>query len=518
MSDVGDFAVGIDLGTTNTVVSFVRDGQVELVPSEEGHHLHPSVVAYTPSGGRIVGMKARLRKLVDPENTVFSAKRLIGQPINDPRVQEAIQRLPYKVEAGENYEPMVVTRVGPESVIDISSYILQQVREAAERHIGRPVTHCVITVPAHFADGQRAGTRQAAERAGMQVLRILNEPTAAALAYGVGRRLNQRVAVFDMGGGTFDCTILAIHGNNFEVIATGGDPYLGGDDMDRAAADILARLFMEEHLVDNLKDRHARAKTLIAAEQIKMQLSSNDRVQGSISELDYGRGGIPLGLDFDIQRLELEREISPIIGRAIMLTERVLSDANLSPHMVDKVLLVGGATRTPLVRRRVREYFGKEPLSEVDPMLAVAMGAAIHAHALLEPEHHAGGSPLLMDVTGHGLGVATAGTYTDFLIERNTPIPVERTRVFSTSKDNQKLVDIKVCQGEAKLFKENHMLGVLHLEGLQPAPRGATRIEVQFVLDADGILGVTARDLRTGKAQQARLRVHGVGGDRLGDV
>ncbi len=530
-----DFAIGIDLGTTNTVVAYMDGGQVALVPSGQGHFLHPSVVAFKPSGERIVGIKARLRRLVDPENTIFSAKRIIGRPFRTEAVQNAIARLPYRVEAGHNDEPVVVTRAGEMSVIEISSFLLAHIKEATERHLGRPVSHCVVTVPANFSDGQRAATRRAAELAGFQVLRVLNEPTAAALAYGMGRNLNQRVVVFDMGGGTFDATVLNIKNNMFEVVATGGDPFLGGDDMDEELGKVLAAMFVEQHGVEMLRHRHAAAKTIIAAEQVKMQLSEEDAVEGTISELDYGEGGVPLGLDFHITRLEFEKVISPYVGRAILYTEQVLQDAGLTPQLIDEVVLVGGATLVPVVARRVRETFGKEPRRDVDPMLAVAMGAAIQADALMHPtaasaapgETSADGAggmlasekPLLMDVTAHGLGVAMADKYTEFLIEKNTQIPVDRTRVFSTSHDDQTAVQIKVCQGEARLFTDNHPLGSLEIEGLRPGPRGATRIEVTFLLDADGILQVTARDLGTGKSQKATLRVSGVGDHgRVDDV
>jgi len=512
--DPDEYAVGIDLGTTNSVVAYVRGGQVQIVPDEDGHHLHPSVVAFKPSGVRICGLKARLRRVIDPANTIFSAKRIIGQPFSSRSVQQAIAQFPFRVEEGANQEPVAVTRAGRIPVIEISSHVLGHLKEAAERHLGRAVSHCVITVPAHFSDGQRAATRQAAERAGFEVLRVLNEPTAAALAYGIGRDLDQRIVVFDMGGGTFDVTVLAIRGNLFEVIATGGDPYLGGDDMDMALADWLAERFLEVHRIDLREHRHAKAKTLIAAEQIKMQLSDRLEVDGSISELDYGEGGVPLDLDFHVTRAELEAMVAPLADRALLLAEAVLAEANLAPQLVDEVLLVGGATRVPLVRDRVAELFGRPPRSDVSPLMAVAAGAAVQAQMLFAPPQDDMSAALLMDVTPHGLGVATVGRYTDILIQKNTPIPTEQRRVFSTSTDNQTIVDIQVCEGENKRFDDNHALGTLRLDGLSPAPRGRTRIEVSFLLDADGILQVAARDLGTGKAQQASLRINGVGQNR----
>ncbi len=511
-NDKLECAVGIDLGTTNSVIAFIRKGQVVIIPDEEQHLLHPSVVAFKPSGERLTGLRGRLRRVVDPANTIFSAKRLIGQPFSSRSVQRAISHLPFAVEAGVNQEPVVVTRAGRMPISDISAYVLEHLKQAAEKHLGQPVSHCVVTVPAHFSDGQRSATRQAAERAGFEVLRVLNEPTAAALAYGLGRDLDQRIAVFDMGGGTFDVTVLAIRGNLFEVIATGGDAYLGGDDMDRILADWLADKFLRTHRVDLRTHRHAVAKTIIAAEQIKMQLTERAEVEGSITELDYGDGGVPLDLDFQIKRSDFEALISELVDRALLMAEAVLGEAGLAPQLMDEVLLVGGATRVPLVRRRVAEFFGTQPRADINPMMAVAAGAAVQAETLFAPPDDPSSAALLMDVTPHGLGVATAGRYTDTLIDKNSQIPVEMTRTFSTSSDHQTLVDIEVCEGEDKRFDQNQHLGTLRLDGLRPAPRGETRIEVSFLLDADGILQVAARDLHTGQSQQASLRINGVGG------
>lgn len=505
------FAVGIDLGTTNSVVAYLEGEDIKFVPDREGHVLHPSVVAFKPTGDPLVGLKAKLRRLVDPENTIFSAKRLIGQPFSSPRVQGALSRLPYNVVGGANDEPCVVTRAGQMPVIEISRMVLAHLKHVAEVHLGQPVTHAVITVPANFNDGQRQATRNAAERAGFEVLRVLNEPTAAALAHGLGRGLEQRIAVFDMGGGTFDVTVLGIRDNLFEVIATGGDPYLGGDDMDTAVANLLVQQFHAAHGVDLRQHRHAMAKATIVAEQIKMQLSAKDAVDGSISELHYGEGGVPLTLDFDIRRPQLEAAVLPTIDRAMECVENVLAEAQMTPEMVDDVILVGGATRVPLVTRRVTERFGRPAREDVNAMMAVAAGAAIQADLLLNPPAQTSSAPLLMDVTAHGLGVGTAGGFTDLLIERNTPIPVERSRTFATSSDYQTQVEIKVCEGEGKRFDGNHFLGVLNLDGIKPAPRGTTRIEVTFLLDADGILQVQARDAVTGREERASLRVQGVG-------
>ncbi|MBS1121973.1 MAG: dnaK [Deltaproteobacteria bacterium] len=508
--DGDDLAVGIDLGTTNSVIAVIRDGQALVIPDAAGNRLHPSVVTFKPSGDRLVGAGARLRRVVDPRNTIFSVKRLIGLPFDSPAVKAALPQLPYEVREGPDGAPVVVTRTGPHAVIEISSFLLGYLREQAEQYLGTPVTRCVITVPANFSDGQREATRRAGELAGFRVLRVLNEPTAAALAYGLGQKINQRVAVFDMGGGTFDVTLLAVRNDFFEVLGTGGDPFLGGDDMDQAIADMLALEFLKRHRVDFRTDPRALAVARITAEHIKARLSSDDVISGTLKDLGRGEGGEPLPLEFRITRAELEHLITPIVDRALAKCEEVLAEAGVRPDHVDEVMLVGGATRIPLVRRRVAELFGREPRADIDPMEVVAEGAARQAEILSAPATAQGAAmPILVDVTPHPIGIGTAGGYCEVVIDKNEPIPSEHTHVFSTARDGQTEVVIRVCQGAARVFATNTVLGEVRLDGLRAADRGEVRIEVTFLIDANGILQVTARDLVSGRAAHATLRAAG---------
>ncbi|MFH0900743.1 MAG: Hsp70 family protein [Pseudomonadota bacterium] len=506
--DVGP-AIGIDLGTTNTVAAVVRDGRLYTITDNEGRWLQPSVVSFKPSGERVAGLPARLRRVVDPANTIASVKRVIGLPFRSAAVQNALGHFPFRVEEGENEQSVVTTRAGRYTVPQISSLVLTHMKELAERQLGMAITECVVTVPANFSDGQREATREAAELAGLRPLRILNEPTAAALAYGTGRQIHQRIAIFDLGGGTFDVTLLAVRDNLYEVLATGGDPFLGGDDIDHSLADKLARTFLEQHRVDLRAHVDLYARLLIASEQIKARLSTENEVNGTIKELAYGPGGVPLELDFAVTREELEWLITPLIERAIVKCEEVLAEAGVATEHVDEVILVGGSTRIPLVRQRVTEHFGRQPRSDLNPMAVVATGAALQA-AVLSSTDAVESAPLLMDVTPHALGVAIAGGYTDVLVDKNSTIPTERTRVFTTAHDKQTEVVIRVCQGDQKRFTDNAQLGEVKLNDLRPAPRGSLRIEVSFLIDADGILQVSARDLETNRAEHATLRVLGV--------
>ncbi|MBT8494171.1 MAG: Hsp70 family protein [Deltaproteobacteria bacterium] len=513
MRDVDEFAgcaVGIDLGTTNTVVAASRNGEVELIRNRDGGYLHPSVVAFTPSGARLVGDRARRRRALDPENTIFSAKRLIGRRFSSADVQDAVRRYPYRIAGGRNDETIVNTRAGEVPVVEISSYVLEHVKELAEAQLDQAVTQCVVTVPAHFGDAQRTATRRAAERAGFDVLRILNEPTAAALAYGLKDGTRKRIAIFDLGGGTFDVTVLAIEGHLFEVLATGGHPYLGGDNIDQALAEMLADEFEASHGIVLAGQRHARGKLLQAAESIKRELSEHTSCTGSLEELAYGEGGVALELDYQITRAQLEGLASPLLDRAIGLVEKVLADAETAPTLIDEVLLVGGSTKIPLVRRRVEEAFLSAAKAAVDPMLAVAAGAAIQAEFLSDPPDARDGAPLLMDVAAHGIGVVTAGRFNEPVIEKNTPIPAVRTRVFSPASDNQTTVEIRVCESDRRQFTSEQELGTLRLEGLPPGRRGDTEIEVSFTLDSDGILQVAAKDRKSGRSQSAILTVSGL--------
>ncbi len=515
----GGAVVGIDLGTTNSVVATVIDDAIEVIRDRNGTALVPSAVAFVPNGETLVGRRARERALFDPPNTILSAKRIIGRPCSAPETQRIIEQLPYTVTAGENDVPILHTRAGEKSVVDISTRILAHLRAGAEQRLGRPVTGCVVTVPANFSDAQREATRRAAVGAGMTVLRVLNEPTAAAVALGLGSGGNRRVGVFDLGGGTFDFTVLAVHDGLFEVLATGGEAYLGGDDFDAAIADRFADAFLREHRVDLNTDPSARARLLFAAQRAKITLSEQGILDGVIQDIAHGVDGHELALHYSLSRADFEALIAQHIDRAMDTTRRVLSEAKLVAADVHEVALVGGSTQIPMVRRRVTELFGREPNTTVDPLEAVARGAALHAHALWQASHApptAAAAPdepgvgLLMDVTSHAVGVATIGDNVQVLIRKNTTIPCEGNHVFSTVRDNQQRVTIRICQGEAQRFSESVLLGELRLSNLRPAPRGETRVAVEFIMDANGILQVSARDMATGERTAAVLSVRGL--------
>jgi molecular chaperone DnaK len=502
--------IGIDLGTTNTVVATIRNNRVEVIPDAYGNRLHPSVVAFVPNGDVLVGHAARTRRHIDPKNTIYSAKRLIGQSIRNPLVRLALSTLPYQIEEGPNEQPLVVVRGRRYTIPEISAFVLMHVKQCAERYLSTPVSKAVITVPANFTDSQRQATKHAGELAGLKVLRILNEPTAAALAYGFGKAMNAKLAIYDLGGGTFDVTVLQIRDKIFEVLATGGDSFLGGDDFDRALVTHLAGLFLEQHRVDLRADPGGWSKLITAGEQIKCRLSSDEAVAGTIHDLASGPGGAQLGLEFELGRTQFERMIEPYVDRTITACAEVVRAAGLENHLLTELILVGGSTRTPLVCRRVVEHLGRQPQTRVNPDETIAYGAALQASALTsghaDPAHF---YSLLLDVCPRALGIAVAGGYNEPIIDRNTPIPVERTRTFITSKDNQTQVDIHVSQGEAKRFADNEQLGVLTLDGIPPGKRGDAEIEVTFTIDTNGILNVRARDTRTNLETRATIRVIG---------
>ncbi|MFH0902518.1 MAG: Hsp70 family protein [Pseudomonadota bacterium] len=502
--------VGIDLGTTNSVVATVRNNRVEVIPDAHGHRLHPSVVAFVPNGDILVGHAARLRRHVDPQHTVYSAKRLIGQSIRNPVVQLTLATLPYRVEEGPNEQPLINIRGQQYTVPEISAYILSHLKQCAERHLGQTVTKVVVTVPANFTDAQRQATKHAGELAGLKVLRILNEPTAAALAYGFGKSLDARLAIYDLGGGTFDVTVLQIRDKIFEVLATGGDSFLGGDDFDRVLVGHFAEQFLKETRFDLRLIPEGWAKLTIAAEQIKCQLSREEIVAGTVHDLAVGSDGNALSLDFEIMRAEFEQMVSPFIERSLLACEEVLAASTVSPDQLTELILVGGSTRTPLVRRRICEHFAREAQTRINPDETVAYGAALQAAALTAgAQNPAEFYSLLLDVAPRALGIAVAGGFAEPIIGKNTPIPAERTRTFVTSHDGQTVVNLQVCQGESRRFAENSLLGTLTLEGIPPRPRGEAQIEVSFVVDSDGILNVRARDVATNMATSARIRVLG---------
>ena len=492
------------------MVATVRGNRVEIIPDAQGHRLHPSVVAFVPNGDVLVGHAARGRRHIDPQHTVFSAKRLIGQSVKNPIVKLALATLPYKVEEGPNEQPLISVRGRRYSVPELSAYVLTHLKQCAEAFWGQTVTRAVITVPANFTDAQRQATKYAGELAGLKVLRILNEPTAAALAYGFGKSLDARLAIYDLGGGTFDVTVLAIRDKIFEVLATGGDSFLGGDDFDRALVEVLSYKFLEKSRVDLRTAADGWARLVMAAEQIKCQLSKDEVVAGTIHDLAIGVDGRAVGLPFEVTRKEFEGLVSSFVERSLLACDEVLAASGLSATMLTDLILVGGSTRTPLVHRRICEHFGREPQTRINPDETVAYGAALQAAALtMGAANPAEFYSLLLDVAPRALGIAVAGGYAESIVEKNTPIPVERSRVFSTSHDNQTLVVLQVCQGESRRFSDNAPLGTLTLEGVPPRPRGEAAIEVTFTIDSDGILDVRARDLNTNLATRARIQVLG---------
>ncbi len=510
MSNSTTPVLGIDLGTTNSVVTTLRGNRVEVIPDSQGNHLHPSVVAFVPNGEVLVGHAARARRHIDPANTIYSAKRLIGQSIRDPAVSLAMSTMPYQCVEGANEQVGILIRGREYSIPEVSAIILKHLRGCAERYLGCPVSSAVITVPANFTDSQRQATKYAGELAGLRVLRILNEPTAAALAYGFGRTLNARIAIYDLGGGTFDVTVLEIRDKIFEVLATGGDTFLGGDDFDKALLDKLSGDFLAQNHVDIRESPAGLSRLRAACEQIKCKLSEDESIAGTIHDLAPGRGGESLALEFDVHRSEFEDLIAPYVERSVQACQEVLHAAGVDPHSLSDLILVGGTTRTPLVRDMIEHYFGRPPQTGINPDETVAYGAAIQASALtsggLEPSRF---YSLLLDVCPRALGLGVVGGYSETIVERNTPVPVERVRVFTTSMDNQEEVNLKICQGEEKKLSENEPLGILTLHSIPPRPRGKTKIEVVFTIDSDGILSVAAKDVESGQLAQANVRVLG---------
>jgi molecular chaperone DnaK len=501
------FAIGIDLGTTNSVAALATERGIQVAEDPAGHRIHPSVVAFPAEGGVLVGHEAAQRRAHDPANTISSAKRLIGQNIRAPLVELALTALPFEVEEGHNQQPIVVARGRRMTVPEISALVLGHLRRLAERQFGDEINQAVITVPANFSDAQRRATREAGVIAGLEVLRLVNEPTAAALSYGYAKRLNENVAVFDYGGGTFDVSILKIHNDIFEVLGTGGDFFLGGDDIDRAIAEHLARQAFEQLGADPRPHPLAMTRLQLAAEQVKRYLSANEVAEGNIGGLIIGDGQEPLSLSFRITRRTFNHLIAGYLDRTIDVCRQVLTATGLEPEDVSDVICVGGSTRIPAVRERVAELFGREPALRIDPDEVVAHGAAVQAAILVGHTHVMESSALLLDVTPATLGIATVGGFVETLLEQNAPIPIERTKTFTTAHDFQERVVLECCRGERRRFDENEPLGTLTLDHLPRARRGETKIEVTFRVDTDGILHVRARDQRSGAEQKISLNV-----------
>jgi molecular chaperone DnaK len=558
--------VGIDLGTTNTVVACVRDKRVQVLADEHGRRLLPSVVSFPPTGEVLIGHPAKERRVVDAKNTIASAKRLIGRAWDSEEIQRARTRIAFELKEGPGQVPVIVVRGEEHTLPEISAFVLERAKHIAERALGEAVERAVITVPAHFNELQRAATKVAGRVAGLEVLRIINEPTAAALAYGLGRFAQERVAVYDFGGGTFDCTLLQLSGSVFEVLATAGDSFLGGDDLDLALAERMAEAFLHAHRYDARADMQAFERLRVAGERVKIELSIHDRAQIRLREIAYGVGGAHLDLDFGVTRAELEMLATPLVERTFAVCQEALSIAQLAVTEFDKVILVGGSTRIPLVRRRVEQFFGRPPLDRVNPEEVVAIGAAVQAAALTEvtarrhippapvpgardphvASHRPGepleeevtlstdmtallaerekksrppqaplvpdAPPVLVDVTPRALVVETVGGWCDVVVQRNAKIPCERTRAFTTSSDGQTLVRVRVAQGEEATFGKNTYLGEVELSGLRAAPRGQVTIQVRFEVDESGTLQVFATDVSTGREAYAMLQLVGISG------
>ena len=506
MSDQ-DPVVGIDLGTTNSVVATVRDGVPRVIPNRSGQPLTPSVVAVAKNGKLLVGSLAKRQAITNAENTVYAAKRLIGRRWGSKEVEDARRVLPYELVAGpEGNDIRVVLGGKPVSVAEVSSRVLSELKADAEAWFGAPVTRAVITVPAYFNDGQRQATKDAGRIAGLEVLRIINEPTSAALAYGFGKKLEKKVVVFDLGGGTFDVSVLDIGQSVYDVIGVGGDTYLGGEDFDRRIMDWLTFNFAKENGgVDLRQDKMALQRLRDASEKAKCELSGTATADIHLPFLAAaGEGKAALHLTKQLTREKLEELTKDLIERCVAVTEKTLKDAGVRPNQVDEVILVGGMTRMPRVQRAVRDFFGREPSRGVHPDEVVALGAAIQAQALVAPAA-VGGEVLLLDVTPQNLGILVVGGYFQTVIPRNTTVPTHQTHLFTTVQENQTSVRIAVLQGESDRATDNELLGEFVLAGIRPARRGEVAIEITFDISADGIVGVSARDVDTGQEQSINV-------------
>ena len=492
--------IGIDLGTTNSCVAIMEAGDPVVIANSEGTRTTPSVVAFTESGERLVGQIARRQAITNPENTISAVKRLIGRRYDDPLVQKAMKVLPYKIVKGDNGDAWVEIRGKKYSPAEISAFILQKMKQTAEDYLGEKVTEAVITVPAYFNDSQRQATKDAGRISGLNVLRIINEPTAASLAYGLDKKRDEKIAVFDLGGGTFDISILELGEGVFEVKSTNGDTFLGGEDFDQRVIDYLADEFKKDQAIDLRKDRMALQRLKEAAEKAKIELSSSMETDINLPFITADQNG-PKHLNIKLTRSKLEALCADLIDRTEGPCRQALKDAGLSASDINEVILVGGMTRMPAVQERVKKIFGKEPHKGVNPDEVVAVGAAIQA-AVLKGEVK---DVLLLDVTPLSLGIETLGGVFTKLIERNTTIPTRKGQVFSTAADNQTAVSIRVFQGEREMAADNKLLGQFDLVGIPPAPRGMPQVEVTFDIDANGIVHVSAKDLGTGKEQSIKI-------------
>ena len=496
--------IGIDLGTTNSCVAIMEGTQAKVLENAEGARTTPSVVAFTDGDEKLIGQPAKRQAVTNPENTIFAVKRLMGRNFEDPTVKKDIESAPFKIIKAENADAWIEAKGKKYSPSQISAFVLQKMKETAEKYLGQEVTKAVITVPAYFNDAQRQATKDAGKIAGLEVLRIINEPTAAALSYGLDKKVNKKIAVYDLGGGTFDISILELGDGVFEVKSTNGDTFLGGEDFDNTIVDYLLNEFKKENGIDLKSDKLALQRLKEAAEKAKIELSSAAQTEINLPFVTADKTG-PKHINIKMTRAKLEALVEDLIGRTIPPCKTALKDAGLSAAEINEVILVGGMTRMPKVIEEVKNFFGKEPNKSVNPDEVVAMGAAIQAGVLQGDVKDV----LLLDVTPLSLGIETLGGVSTKLIDKNTTIPTKKSQVFSTAEDNQPAVSIRVLQGEREMATDNKLLGNFELVGMAPAPRGIPQIEVTFDIDANGIVNVSAKDKGTGKEQKIQIQASG---------